>query len=102
MVQDIGWVYLTQGELGEMIKWVLGSYFPYLTFYILMGVLVFNIVYVKSKNLSLSAAMFILYFITVINFVSVGAVYYTVIKYVTLILVVFVFFLLYRLYKSGE
>lgn len=95
-------MYLTQGELGEMIKWVLGSYFPYLTFYILMGVLIFNIIYVKSKNLSLSAVMFILYFITVINFVSAGAVYYTVIKYVTLILVVFVFFLLYRLYKSGE
>jgi len=100
MVQDMGWGYLIQGELGEMIKWVLGSYFPYLVFYLLVGVLIFNIVYTKSHNLSLSSVMFILYFITVINLINVGAVYYTVIKYITLILVVFVFFLLYRLYKS--
>jgi len=101
MVQDIGFGYLMQGEIGEMIKWVLGSYFPYLIFYILIGVLIFNIVYTKSHNLSLSSAMFILYFITVVNFMSVGAVYYTIIKYITLVLVVFVFFLLYRLYKSS-
>lgn len=103
MVEDIGWVYLSQGNLGEMFKWIFNTYFPFLTFWIIIGITIFTIIYVKSNDLSLSTSILTIYFIVIANFMvetGVGSIYNTVIKYVSLLLILFVFFLLYRSYKT--
>ncbi len=105
MVQDIAWTYLSQGNLGEMFKWIINTYFPFLLFWVLLGITIFSIVYTKSNNLSLSTSIITIYFIVVANFMvegGTGSVYYTVIKYISLLLIVFIFFLLYRAYKSSQ
>ena len=105
MVQDTGWVYLSQGELGEMMKWILNSYFPFLIFWVLLGITIFSIVYVKTNNLSVSSSLLAIYFIVVSNFMidgGEGSGYNTIIKYISLLLILFIFFLLYRVYKGSR
>ena len=101
MVSDIGYGYLIQGNLGEMFKWVFNIYFPYLLFWVFLGIVIFAIIYVKSNNLSFSTSIAMIYLIIVSNFmVTVGSQYAIIIKYISLLLILFVFFLLYKVYKS--
>lgn len=102
MVNDIAYGYLIQGNLEEMFKWVLNSYFPFLIFWIFLGIVIFTIIYVKSNNLSLSTAMFIVYFVVASEFMCIGgSEFATVINYVNIVLIIFLFFLLYKVYKGS-
>ena len=102
MVSDVAFGYLIQGNLEGMFKWVLNSYFPFLLFWIFLGITIFTVIYVKSNNLSFSTSMVIMYFIVVSQFmIGNDSEYITVINYLTLFLIFFVFFLLYKVYKGS-
>lgn len=61
------WEYLTQGDFFNYFTYIMNFYFPYGSFFWILGIVLFSVIQIKTDNIGYSGAFASIYFVTISN-----------------------------------